>query len=145
GRLAQSTDANPLGVNYDVAAGSATPNLAANGGSGGTGWFLGDMNGSGTVTNADVTPFQLALNEPGAYTAYKNSRPNLNALRGDINGSGSITNADVARFQNILNSANGVPSGSGSGLGATGVPEPASVMLIGLGFVGASLIRRRGR
>jgi len=105
--------------------------------------FLGDMNGNGSVTSADVARFSDAL---FASATYKTNNPNLNYLRADMNGSGTVTTADVARFSNVLFSTNGVPSGSDGGLGAGGtVPEPASVALVGLGLMFASAIRRRSR
>lgn len=128
-RIAQGNGASS--ANYQEA--SFAGSLAALG----TPRFLGDMNGSGSVTNADVSRFGDALN---AAATYKTNNPNLNILRADINGSGSITNADVSRFGEILNNV-GI-SGSGSIVAA--VPEPASLVLLGCVVAFGSLARRRG-
>jgi hypothetical protein len=139
GRIAQTTGATTA-TNYDIVAGSLAPNLTLGGA--GT-WFLGDMNGNGSVTSLDTSRFNQALFDP---TTYKTNNPNLNILRADMNGSGTVTSLDTARYNNILFGTNGQPQGSGSGLGGGGsVPEPASVTFLGLALAFAAARRRRSR
>jgi hypothetical protein len=133
GRIAQSQTGSPVAQNFHGYSGSLAAVGPANL------RFLGDMNGSNNVTNADVVPFGNALFSRPAYVA---ANPHLNVLRGDINGSGTITNADVVPFGQIL--FNQGITGSGSLVGSA-VPEPASFVLVGtvLAFLGG--LRRRGR
>jgi hypothetical protein len=84
-----------------------------------------------------LTALGTALNNPAAY---KTQFPNLNILRGDANGSNSLTFADLTGIGQILQG-----SVSGSGLGASSVPEPASCLLATLGLAFAAGIRRRSR
>ncbi|MEM8734375.1 MAG: proprotein convertase P-domain-containing protein, partial [Planctomycetota bacterium] len=57
---------------------------------------LGDANGDGRLTNADISGFLLALTDPSGYEgAFPDVDPDIVL---DMNWSGSLTNADIAGF-----------------------------------------------
>jgi len=63
------------------------------------GWPAGDMDCDGTVNNADIPAFVLALTDPDDYLlAY----PGCELLNGDIDGDGSFNNADIPAFVALL-------------------------------------------
>jgi hypothetical protein len=85
----------------------------------------GDFNRDGHVDAADILAMQQALANP---TAYQAAHSNLTAAQlldiEDVNGDGKFNNADL---QSLLTT---LKSGGGS---ADSVPEPASLVLVGLG------------
>jgi PEP-CTERM motif-containing protein len=77
----------------------------------------GDANGDGAVTDAD-------------YTIWADTYQSTTDSRADFNGDGTVTDADYTIWADNY----------GTGVGA--IPEPTSMVLLGLGVV--ALIRRRG-
>jgi hypothetical protein len=131
GRIAQSTGAT-TSENYDTFAGSLAANAA------GATRFLGDMNGDGSNNFTDLGGFGQALTNAAAYRA---ANPHLNRFRADVNGDGAINFSDLGGFgQIILGTA---PTGAGSALGGSAVPEPAAFVLAGMGVALAATIRRK--
>jgi len=59
----------------------------------------GDMNCDGSVNNADIPAFVLALTDPGAWGSMF---PGCNLLNGDIDDDGSFNNADIPAFVDLL-------------------------------------------
>jgi hypothetical protein len=103
------------------------------------------MNGIGTGTGvnfADLAGFGQVLT--GANAAYSLANPGLDGeARGDMNNSGGANPAnfgDLAAF-GVCVTGGGCPpveqggAGAGGGAGAIGVPEPATMALVGLALV----------
>jgi hypothetical protein len=90
---------------------------------------LPDFNGDGTITVADISAMMQALSNPTDYEA-QHDLPNDDFISmGDIDGDGNVTNADIQALISIAaTNASAVSSGA-----ASAVPEPASMLLFGIG------------
>ncbi len=104
---------------------------------------LGDFNNDGHINAADISAAQAALTNTAGYMANPiglsagDAMSNQDMLTvGDINGDGKFTNADLQAF--ILDLKNGLGS-------TTPVPEPTSIILLGLAVSCLSLLSRRKR
>ena len=98
---------------------------------------LGDFNRNGHVDTSDILPMEQALtNLSGYQTAEGLTNSQLLAI-GDVNSDGKIDNTDVQSLINLV--ANNAASG-GSGL-LTAVPEPATIVLLGLGALAIAFRR----
>jgi hypothetical protein len=87
-------------------------------------YTLGDLNNSGTISNADTNPYIQVLTGAAAYNP-----------AADINQSGTVTNADTSQYIAIL-------TGPGSA-SISVVPEPSSIGLALLASMGLIARRRR--
>jgi len=93
---------------------------------------VGDFDGDGLLTVADVSALSAALADLDAYKSESGIAANNNAALvklGDINGDGAVTDGDVQSLVVYLANHGG---GAGS---LTAVPEPASYWLLGIGGV----------
>ena len=94
---------------------------------------IGDMDGDGSLTEADITGFVQALTDrPGYAALYPGLDPDV---LGDFSGDGFITNGDIDGFVAALTSA---------GISVASVPEPGSMIILA-GAVGLCVRRRRER
>jgi hypothetical protein len=97
-------------------------------------YYAGDFNRDGHVNAADILLAMAALTNTADYrTAHGLTDPTLFGLVADVNGDGSFTNADLQYLLNTLK------SGGGS---SDPVPEPASIVLVGLGALVIAFRRR---
>jgi len=135
GRIAEIT--GTAATNYSNYTGSASRTV-----------LDGDANLSGGVTGADLATLAANFGKAG----------NFNWTHGDFNGStggtGEISGADLATLAanfgknggtNTGLTVNGVAGAAGAGLGASAVPEPASLALAGLGALAALGLTLRKR
>jgi PEP-CTERM motif len=90
----------------------------------------GNMNNDAALDNEDIADFVLGLIDPAGYAAAHPGVP-LN-LRGDMNGDMLFDNEDIAGFVSAL-----------LGGGSAAVPEPSSVVLLGLGGLAMAAAARR--
>jgi len=96
----------------------------------------GDFNEDGHVNASDIQAMESALANPSAYESqYGLSAANLVTI-GDFNGDGKFNNADLQSFLSYLQAGNGSLSS---------VPEPASVLLLGLAVPAWVAAARRRR
>ncbi|HEY2761490.1 MAG TPA: PEP-CTERM sorting domain-containing protein, partial [Pirellulales bacterium] len=103
--------------------------------------ILGDFNLDGQVTNADLQAMLIALKNINGYqTSHGMNAAYLDDI-GDFNGDFVVNAADLKGMLTLL-----ATGSSGGGGGLSTVPEPASGMLLGLGFLAlASLNLWRSR
>jgi hypothetical protein len=97
---------------------------------------LGDFNFDGHVNGADVTAMMAALTNLTAFKAANTLTDARLLTIGDLDSSGAFDNADLQGLLTLLK------NGGGS---VAPVPEPPTVVLAGLGVLGATLVRRRAR
>ena len=99
------------------------------------GFILGDMDNDGDVDNFDIQPFELALTDMAAWEAQYGLTDG--ALRGDIDGDNDFDNFDIQPFEGLLT--------GGAPLAASAVPEPSTLLLLGIGLAGIAFgpLRRR--
>ena len=91
---------------------------------------IGDMDGDGSLTEADISGFVQALTDrPGYAAQYPGLDPDV---LGDFSGDGFITNGDIDGFVAALTSA---------GISAAAIPEPTTLSMLGL--AGLLVTRRR--
>ena len=97
-------------------------------------FMLGDFNGDGHVTAADITVMLNFLTDENAYKSSLNLTDDQLLLIGDLNGDGKVDNADLQSLLALLK------SGGGS---ISTVPEPTSVSMFVLGGVLLAIFGQR--
>ena len=90
-------------------------------------FVLGDFDGNGALNGLDIPDFKSALADPDGWSAAHPDRPHLDRL-GDFDANGAFNGLDIPGFKNAL-------SGSAT-------PEPSTLLLLGLGVLGARRTRR---
>ena len=96
--------------------------------------LLGDMDESGSLNTDDINPLVLALADPNAYAQqYPDTDANW---VGDVDEDGTFNSDDINPFVELLIASSVAAEG-----GAV-VPEPATLLLLGIGVV-LLLFRRR--
>lgn len=109
------------------------------------GWILqvhavpvpGDFNRDGRVDAADILPAMKALTNPATYELQYGVSPADLPIIGNVNGDGVVNNFDLQALISL------VASGGGNG-SLTVVPEPASIVLLGLGALAIAYCRSCG-
>jgi hypothetical protein len=100
--------------------------------------LAGDMNFDGHVDAKDIAAMQLALTNMTSYLSTYGTANGVTAANignyADVTGGGKFNNSDLQALLNYLK------AGDGS---ASAVPEPASVMLLGMSYPALFWIARR--
>lgn len=90
-----------------------------------------DFNGDGVVDHLDLAIWQT----------FKGMTSGATVLQGDANGDGAVNGLDYMLWLQAFTGSPGAGGGAGSGSGT--VPEPAGLVLLAIGGLTASAIRRR--
>ncbi|HTQ37586.1 MAG TPA: dockerin type I repeat-containing protein [Pirellulales bacterium] len=98
---------------------------------------LGDFNFDHHVDAGDIIAMEQALANPAAYEATNDLTNNDLLEIGDLNGDGKVNNADLQYLISYLN--------FGEGSLSRAVPEPASLMLLGLAAPALAAVAHRRR
>lgn len=106
--------------------------------------IVGDMNGDGSLTNADISAFTLALTNR---TRYIQDHADLNAdYIGDFNGDHQLTNDDIAGFVQSLTTGETIQRISESEQSGDGSVAPTpSALGAGIASLLVLAARRRRR
>jgi hypothetical protein len=99
--------------------------------------LIGDIDQNGFVNTADINAMLVALTDVNFYQASKSFTASDTLFELDMNRDGSISNFDIQAMLDYIAS-----SGSGS---VSAIPEPSSMLLLGMGSALLIAIRIRKR
>jgi hypothetical protein len=112
-------------------------------------YYAGDINRDSLINVADISALMMALADLSKYrTDNSLTDPTLFKDVADVNGDGFVNNLDIQSLISIVagNATDGASPGSvvGGDSSITAVPEPTTIVLMGLGALGIAF-RRRSR